>query len=127
MKVLKTNWINFLGVFVTVLGYSIIFNIIDNNVSRSLFQSVFAALILVALYGMMFWGLFAVALLVIDLILFSKSQSNLRLKLICEWLIISIPFIYWIISYKEWVFIVAVLTFLLTQLWRERLIRKVHE
>lgn len=124
MRILRTNWINILGVFLAVLIYSTVFNILDTTVSRTFFQSIFAALLLVVLYGMMFWGLFAVTLLILDLVLISRNQINLRFKLICEWLLISLPFIYWTIIYGEWIFIVAVSAFLLAQLMRERLIRR---
>jgi hypothetical protein len=120
MKVIKTNWINIAGVFVIVFLYAVVLNLTDVNVSRNLFQAVFAALILVCGYGIMFWGLFVVALIVLDLLLLTRNQNNLKTKLIIEWLIISSPFIYWTVKYHEWIFVAAIIAFLITQLLRER-------
>ena len=119
MKVLTTNWINLLGVFLVVFLYAIILNLTETNVSRNLFQSIFAALILVCGYGIMFWGLFVIALVVLDLLLIMRNPNNLKTMLLIEWLIISSPFIYWTIRYKEWIFVAAIIAFLITQLLRE--------
>jgi len=119
MKVLTTNWINLLGVFLVVFLYAIILNLTDTNVSRNLFQSIFAALILVCGYGIMFWGLLIIALVVLDLLLIMRNPNNLKTMLLIEWLIISSPFIYWTIRYKEWIFVAAIIAFLITQLLRE--------
>jgi hypothetical protein len=124
MKVLKTNWISFVGVFVVVLFYAFILNQNNDNVTYNVFQAIVAALILTCLYGIMFWGLFMISLVVLDLLLIVRNQDNLRIKLLTEWVLISAPFIYWVIRYKQWIFIAGVLAFLLTQLFREKLIVK---
>lgn len=87
--IIKTNWINLVGVFISVFVYAIILNLIDGGFSGSLFQSILAALILVCLYGMMFWIMFIVALIVLDLPLVIRGQKNLKIKLGIQWLIIS--------------------------------------
>lgn len=122
MKVLTTNWINLLGVFAVVFIYSIILNLTDTNISRNLLQAILGALILVFGYGMMFWGLFIVALIVLDLLIITRNQNNLKAKLMIEWVLISIPFIYWTVKYSEWIFLAAVFAFLVTQLLREKYI-----
>lgn len=124
MKVLKTNWINLAGVFVIVLLYGIILNLIDVNVSRNSFQVIFAALILVCGYGIMFWGLFILSLIILDLLLFTINQNNLKIKLLIEWFVVSSPFIYGVIRYKAWIFVGGIIIFLITQLLREKLIKK---
>lgn len=124
MKILKTNWINITGVFVAVFLYAIVLNLIDENVSRNLFQSIFAALILVFGYGMMFWALLIISLVILDSLLLLRSQNNLKAKLIIEWLIISSPFIYWTIRYQEWIFVAAIIALFITQLLREKNIQK---
>ncbi|MBB5649165.1 hypothetical protein [Pedobacter cryoconitis] len=120
MKVIKTNWINLLGVFLVVLLYAIILNLTDTSISHNLFQAIFAALILVCGYGMIFWGIFVIALIVLDLLLITRNQNNLKVKLLIEWLIVSSPFIYWTMRYKEWIFLVAIIAFLITQLLRKK-------
>lgn len=127
MKILKTNWINILGVFISVLLYSIIYNLtVDDGVTRNFFQSIFAAILLVLLYGLMFWIGFILLLIVLDLILIVPNQSNLKLKLLLQWIIISGPIIYWAIIYERQrnIYIIAVISFLITQLIREKLITK---
>lgn len=124
MKVIKTNWINITGVFIAVFAYAIILNINDVNVSRNLFQAILPALILVCLYGFLFWILFSILLIVFDLILIVRNQTNLIAKLIVEWLAISSPFIYWAILYREWIFVSAIITFFITQFIRQKQIRR---
>lgn len=127
MKILLTNRINFLGVLIVLFIYSILYNsIIDDGVTRNFFQSIFASLILICLYGLVFWIGFLGALIVLDLILIVPNQKKLKLKLFIEWLIISAPFVYWAVIYKEqkWFYVFALTAFLITQSLREKLINK---
>lgn len=123
MKIIKTNWINLTGVFIAVFLYAIVLNLNDSNVSRNLFQSILPALILVFLYGVMFWALFIILLVVLDLLFIVKDQTNLTVKLLVEWFIISSPFIYWAVRYREGIFIAAIIAFLITQFIRQKRIR----
>jgi hypothetical protein len=128
MKILLTNRINLIGVFIALFMYSIMHNcMIDDGVTRIFFQSIFAALISVCLYGMIFWIGFVGVLVALDLILIVPNQKKLKLKLFLEWLIISTPFIYWAVIYKEqrWFYIVAIIAFLIMQSLREKLINKI--
>lgn len=122
MKVLTTNWINVLGVFAATF-ISVFISVYFLH-SGTFVQALFGAFLSVCLYGMMFWGLFVLSLIVIDLILFVRNQTNLKVKLLSEWLIISSPFIYWTIKYNEWIFLVAIVAFFITQMLRERPIKK---
>lgn len=123
MKILKRNWINLIGFFVSTFLYAIVLNLNDTNVSRNLFQSILPALILIFLSGVMFWALFIILPVVLDLILIVKDQSNLTINLLIEWAIISSPFIYRVIKYEEWVFGAAIIAFLITQIIRRNRIR----
>ena len=122
MKIIKTNWINLIGVFIAVFIYAIALNLNDTNVSRNLFQSILPALMLVCLYGILFWALFIILLVVLDLLII-KNQTNLTVKLLIEWFFISSPFIYWAVRYKEGIFIAAIIAFLITQFIRQMRIR----
>lgn len=126
MKILYTNWINITGIFITLFLFTTTFNLLDSNVSRNLFQAIIASLILIFLYGIIFLIGFILVLTILDLIIIVPNQSNLRLKLLLEWIIISAPFVYWAIIYERqrYIFLVAVITFLITQLLREKLINK---
>lgn len=121
MKIIKTNWINLIGVFVITYFYIIADVLIH---SGTFIQAIVGGLISICLYGMMFWGLFIASLIVLDFLLFSRNQNHLKAKFLIEWLLISSPFIYWTLKYGEWIFAVAIGAFLLTQLLREMLINK---
>jgi len=120
MKVIRTNWINLAGVFVITYLY-VIANVLIN--SGTFIQAIIGGLISICLYGMMFWGLFVVSLIALDLLVIMRNRNRLRAKLLVEWLVISSPFIYWTLKYNELIFAVAIVAFLITQLQRERLIR----
>ena len=74
----------------------------------------------------MFWAGFIIMLIILDCILIIPDSTNLKIKVIIEWIVISAPFIYWAVKYPEQrnLYIVAIIAFLITQLLRERLITK---
>lgn len=123
LKGLFTNWLNILGVFLVIYLYAFLSSYIGT--SFSLFQAFVSALILVCLYGIVFWIGFIIAISVLDVLIINRNLTNLKVKLIIEWLVISSPFIYWIIKYHEWIFLSGVIAFLITQMLRHRLILKV--
>jgi hypothetical protein len=122
-KILKTNWINVLGVFVTVFIYSFLKTYTTSTFT--LYQTFFSTLILVCLYGVIFWIAFVIVLIILDVLLKIKSSNTLQKKLILEWILISAPFFYWVIKYEQWIFLVAIITFLITQILRKKLILKI--
>lgn len=122
LNIIKTNWVNIIGVFIAAFLYAIFQNVYDENVSRNFFQATLSALTLVCLYGVMFWGLFVISLIVFDLVFIAKDQRRLKIKLLSEWLIISLPFVFWAIRYEQWIFFIGIVAFLITQIFRERLI-----
>lgn len=127
MKILLTNKINLIGIFIALLLYSIVYNsLIDDGVTRNLFQAIIAAFIFVCLYGIVFWIGFLVAILILDLILIVPNHKKLKLKLFVEWVIISVPIIYFSLIYERQrvIFVIAVIVFFITQLLREKLIQK---
>lgn len=125
MKILLTNWINLLGVFIAVFLYSFINNLNDVNINRTVFQSIFSAFIIIILYGVLFWGFYILSLLLFDLILIVRNREKLMLKLILEWMLISIPFVYWATKHNQKIFIVGVVAFLITQILRYKKILKI--
>jgi hypothetical protein len=126
MKILITNWLNFLGVFIAVFLYKIIDGLIDPENLRNIFQLVTEALILICLYGILFWSVFLISLIILDSILLIPNTKYIKIKLITEWVIICSPFVYWATIYVEVynLFFVAIIAFLFTQLSRENLIAK---
>ncbi|BAU52832.1 hypothetical protein [Mucilaginibacter gotjawali] len=124
MKILLTNWINICGLFITTFFTCVIISL-NSDSSPNFIQAILASLFSVCLYGMIFWGLFVVLIVFLDLILVVYNQNYLTLKLLIEWFLISSPFVYWFFKYNEWIFAVVVASFLITQLMRKRLIVKV--
>lgn len=128
MKILKTNWINYLGVILAALVYEIVANTLNPNptVSQTFVQSILAILFGIFFNGILFWLSFTVLLIALDWLMIIRNRNKLRLKLLIEWIIISLPFIYWSIIYERqrWLYLVAIAAFLITQLLRERLINK---
>lgn len=128
MKILLTNRLNIIGVFITVFLYTLIYNcVIDDGVTRNLFQSIIAAFLFLFLYGIIFLIAFLIALIFLDLILIIPNQKNLKIKLLLEWFIVSIPFVYLATIYERQrvIYLVAVVTFFITQLLREKLIKRI--
>ena len=120
LAVIKTNWINITGVFIITYLYVVIDVLLH---SGTFLQAFMGGLISICLYGIMFWGLFIISLIVLDLLVINRNKNHLKEKLLIEWLVISSPFIYWTIKYSEWLFAVAIFGFLLSQLLRERVIK----
>jgi hypothetical protein len=123
MKILATNWINICGLFITTFITGVVITM-NSAASPNIFVAMLASLFSVFFYGMIFWVFFIVSIIVLDLILILKKQNYLTLKLMIEWVLISSPFVYWFIEYREWFWFVGVITFLITQLMRKKLIIK---
>ena len=121
MHIIKTNWVNIVGVFLVTLFYVFINALLHSATPE---QAAFGAFLLVCAYGFMSWGFFILALILYDLIFIVSNQRKLKAKLLSEWANISAPFIYWTIKYSEWVFAVAIIAFLITQLLRAKKIRQ---
>lgn len=127
MKLLKfkfriylTNWVNILGIFLATYISTVISDI--NNFPYTLFFSLYS----IIGYGFMFWCGFLILILILDFILISSNSIIFKI-LIIEWFIISIPFAYWFIQYNQWIFGVAIIIFLFTQMIRKKSIIKIIE
>ena len=73
MVVIRTNWINITGVFIITYLYVIADVLIH---SGTFIQAVLGGLISICLYGMMFWGLFVVSLIALDLLVIMRKGGN---------------------------------------------------
>ncbi|HVW13587.1 MAG TPA: hypothetical protein VHB54_07200 [Mucilaginibacter sp.] len=123
MKILLTNWINIAGVFVAT--FLSVFTFVLFN-SGSILAALFGAFLSICLYGISFWMGFIIALIFLDAILIISGLNKLIFKLFIEWLLISAPFFYWAFKYSEWIFIAAIIGFLLSQLFRKKQLDKVR-
>lgn len=125
LQILFTNWINLVVILLCTFIFSIIQSIVSVNFTFG--EAVFGSVYLVLGYGIMFWLGFFLLIGVLDFILFSvaKEPKYTNYKLAFEWLLISLPFIYWLIKYNQWIFLVAILAFLIGQYLRRPYIYKI--
>ena len=117
IKIFLTNWVNLLGIFLATYSAIIISDI--SNFPQTLFFSLYSILG----YGFLFWRGFLIAIFFMDMILLNKKNTNIILFI--EWFTISIPFVYWIFKYGQWIFGVAILAFFITQYYRKEKIMKI--
>jgi hypothetical protein len=119
LKIVLTNWINFLVIFIAlwVAGFLSALLIDNFSFSEALFETVFALLG----YGMPFWISFFIFIGILDIVLFSlnKEYKFTIYKLAIEWLFISSPYIFWLIKYHQWIFLVGMIAFLTGQYLRK--------
>ena len=123
-KIYFTNWINVLGIIIGTYVFLVVTELFKTGIS-ALPQMLMMALVAIVLYGGIFFTGFLISMLVLDLILMNDNIKYLRLKLIVEWGLISVPFVYWLLEYSEWIFLVAVIFFFITQFIREKRILKI--
>lgn len=126
LRIFWTNWINVAGIFMIVYLFVIIDELARSksleDATITLYKSISSGLIGMILYGSIFFAGFLLIMLVLDMLLISEDHKNLRLKLFLEWVVVSSPFLYWFYIYSQWIFVVAVFAFLITQLIREKII-----
>lgn len=125
MKIVLTNWINLSVIFFAVFVAGFISAMINDKFSFS--EALFGTAYSVVGYGMLFWLGFFILIGVLDIVLFSimRQPQYVNYKLALEWLLISLPFIYWLIKYNQWIFLVAILAFLIGQFLRRPHIYKI--
>ncbi len=124
-QILLTNWINVVLIIISSFVFSISYSMIIENSTFG--EAIFGSVFLILGYGIMFWLGFFILIGILDLILFSvvKRPQHVNYKLALEWIIISLPFINWLIKYNQWIFLVAILAFLIGQYLRQSYIYKI--
>ncbi len=125
LKIILTNWINSLVIFIALFLASFFSALLIDNFSiiDAFIETGYSLLV----YGMVCWMFFFISVGILDVILFSlkKQFQFITYKLAIEWLLISSPFIFWLIKYNQWVFFIAVLAFLIGQYLRKNYITKI--
>jgi hypothetical protein len=125
IKIVLTNWTNlvvmYIGMFVTLFICELSPGIAT---LKEAFYNTFGSLIV---YYIFFWIGFFILIVFLDVWLFgfNKQPQYTNYKLAVEWILISLPLIYWVIKYNEWIFLVAILAFLVGQLLRKPHIFKI--
>jgi hypothetical protein len=122
-KIYFTNWINVVGIALGTYLFIVISEVFKTGIT-ALPQMLLMALFTIVLYGGICFSGFLIGMLLLDLILMNGNIKHLRLKLIVEWVLISAPFIYWLLEYSEWIFLAAIISFIITQFIREKRILK---
>lgn len=124
-KIVLTNRINLLTIFFITYVVTVISGMISDNLSFG--QSLFGSLYSVLGYGIMLWIGFVLSIMVLDILLFGldKRVEYVNGKLLLEWAIISSPLVYWLIKYNQWVFLAAIIAFLIGQMIRKPIILKI--
>ena len=124
-QVFFTNWINLAVIFKSAFLFAFFNSII--SVKFTVDEALFGAIYLVLGYGIMCWIGFFIIIALLDVLLFSfnKEPRYTNYKLALEWIIISLPFIYWLIKYNQWIFLVAVFAFFIGQYLRRPYIFKI--
>ncbi|WP_026838886.1 hypothetical protein [Gillisia sp. JM1] len=131
LKILSTNWVHFVGFYVTTYLSLILFKLIGIEGSANeewnaiLFLSLLTIPLLFFVYGLRIIGGFLIAIILLDIISFNLKTSRIKLILLIEWLLIIPPFINWAFEYEYWLWITLSISFLITQLFRKRKITKI--
>ncbi|MGM1055919.1 MAG: hypothetical protein ACQEWG_08545 [Bacteroidota bacterium] len=133
LRILSTNWIHFLGFYITTYFSLILFKLIglegaENDSWESiLFLSLFTIPLLFFVYGLKIMGGFLVAIFTLDIIGFTITDKNIRIILFFQWLLIIPPFIVWAVEYQYWLWLTLIISFFFTQFLRENEIRKIKK
>lgn len=130
LKIFLTNWINILVIFIAVYATIIISELLKiqstHDIPDALSTGFLGGLFAIIFYGAVFWIGFVIAMFLLDFVFMNESLQKLDLKLLIEWVVVSSPFIYWFAKYTQWVFLVAVIAFFISQSIRRKKILKIY-
>jgi len=117
LKVIKTIWVNIITVSIVVYIYVIIYGIFNSSepILKALLIGLYVGLIIIYGYGLLFWIYYLIITIIFSLLFINKNVRNLKLKLITESILVASPFIYGILEYNKWVFLIALVGFLISQ------------
>jgi len=125
VRIFLTNWINILTVYICLFVSLFISELVPGIATfKDALYNTFGSLIV---YYLAFWLGFSMLIALLDVVLFSfnRDARYINYKLALEWIIISLPFMYWLIKDNQWIFLVAILAFLLGQYLRRLYIFKI--
>ena len=127
LRTVLTNWIHlivfYIATYLTLILFRV-FRLSDGDWESAILTGFVSTFLLFIVYGPIIIGWFYLAVISMDILLFSRDNRWTKEKLLLEWLIISIPFIYWAFKYEYWLWINLSISFLTTQLLRKRLIER---
>jgi hypothetical protein len=76
--------------------------------------------LLMLTYGLKILGYFILTIVTMDIISFSWPNKWTKETLIIQWIVISIPFIYWAFEYEYWLWITLSISLISTQMLRRK-------
>lgn len=125
LQIILTNWINIVLLVFTTFIYAFITSSLDKEIGYP--ESFYSATYLTFFYGIIFWLGFIISIVILDVLLFAvnKRKQNASVKLLIEWLIISIPLLYLLIKHNQWILFVAIITLLVAQFIRKARILRI--
>jgi hypothetical protein len=128
LKRLLTNWVHLLGFYIGVEICTIINMVLHPDAGNSWKTTIITLLLsapfLMFTYGVIIIAGFILAIILLDIILFSLVEHNALLVMFIEWILIVPIFIYWAFEYKYWLWIALSVTFLITQFIKSKKIDK---
>jgi len=125
MKIVLTNWISIAVMFVSLFLVLLVTELLPDFITLK--EALYNSFGTVIVYYMSFWIAFLLLMVLFDVLFFSlnKQPQYTNYKLIVEWFLISLSFIYWFIPYSKLMFLVATLAFALSQFLRRSSILRV--
>src|SRR5690606_22894989 len=114
MKIVLTNWISIAVMFVSLFLVLLVTELLPDFITLK--EALYNSFGTVIVYYMSFWIAFLLLMVLFDVLFFSlnKQPQYTNYKLIVEWFLISLSFIYWFIPYSKLMFLVATLAFALS-------------
>lgn len=130
LKVFLTVWINllaiFLGIFSALIVYAITYS--EGSIFQGFINILFGTLIGIFGIGLVFWVIFVLFTFFLDFLLPFNKESKLNRNLIIEWLVVSIPFFFWIIGGEVYILLAGIIPYPISQFTlRKYKIEKVYQ
>lgn len=126
-----TNWVHFVGFYLTTYLSFILFSILgiqdftNENWNVILFLSPLTISILFFTYGLIILVWFYISIAILDIIAFNLIREKTVIILFLEWIILIPIFIKWAFEYEYWLWITLIFSFLVTQWIRKSKIEKI--
>lgn len=128
LRTITTNWIHVVGFYLMTYLSIVIGSFFDptEDWEPIILTGFFAALLLFVVYGYIILGWFYLAIVLLDVAFFTCTSKWRKEILMVEWVIISMPFVYWAFEYEYWLWITLSASLVATQMIRLGMIRKVE-
>ena len=131
LNILATNWVHLVGFYITAYLSIALFKLLgvphygSGSWIQTLLLGFLSIPVLFFTYGMEIIAGFFGGLILLDLIGFKFTKHKVKAILLVEWLLIVPIFVCWAFKYEYWLWITLALSFLVTQYWREKKIKRI--